>query len=568
MNFRTKVLLSTTSTVAIAVWIVAWFASAAISQSFEARDRQRVGALVNLLRTELAHRGEDVARRVEAIANSQALARIAAEPGDYSAFLNDAQALAQDQSLDLLEIVASDTSIISSAQWPARFGYKETWLAAPADWKKQSAFLKQEELAEGSVLALVAVRTVSNLYVAGGQRIDAAFLKTLALPEGLSLSLYQASDPSAPREFVSLVQQERLRPREITSQIGDDTVTAIPLSGPAANLLGVLFVRSSGLELAAVRSYIRRTALVVGAAGAFIGILLSLWASARVTRPVRELAGSVRQVAEGKWDTRATVSSSDEIGRLAADFNHMTEQLVDSRERLVQTERVAAWRELARRLAHELKNPLFPLQITVENLQRSRALPPKEFEEVFEESTGTLLAELNTLKAIVGRFSDFARMPAPHKEDVDLNQIVERVIKLYDAQLCAPGRPQIRPDLQLASYLPHVSADPEQLQRVLSNLVLNAIDAMPNGGKISISTRDISGRVVLEVTDTGEGLTKEECERLFTPYYTTKQHGTGLGLAIVQSVVSDHGGAISVQSEPGRGSTFRIELGSTGPERI
>src|SRR5258708_29457968 len=122
MNFRTKVLLSITSTVAIAVWIVAWFASAAISQSFEARDRQRVGALVDLLRTELAHRGEDVARRVEAIANSQALARIAAEPGDYPAFLNDAQALAQDQSLDLLEIVAPDTSIISSAQWPARFG--------------------------------------------------------------------------------------------------------------------------------------------------------------------------------------------------------------------------------------------------------------------------------------------------------------------------------------------------------------------------------------------------------------------------------------------------------------
>ncbi len=564
MNFRTKVLLSTTSTVAIAVWIVAWFASAAISQSFESRDRQRVGALVGLLRTELTHRGEDVARRVDAIANSQALARIAAEPGDYSAFLNDAQALAQDQSLDLLEIAAPDTSIISSAQWPARFGYKESWLAPEANWKTQPAFLKQVELADGSVLALVAVRTVSALYVAGGQRIDAAFLKTLALPEGLSLSLYQASDSSAPHEFTALVQQERLRPREITAQIADDTVTAIPLNGRGENLLGVLFVRSSGLELAAVRSYIRQTALVVGSTGVVIGILLSLWASARVTRPVRELAGSVRQVAEGKWDTRATVSSSDEIGRLAADFNHMTEQLVDSRERLVQTERVAAWRELARRLAHELKNPLFPLQITVENLQRSKALPPKEFEEVFEESTSTLLAELNTLKAIVGRFSDFARMPAPRKEEVNVNEIVERVIKLYDAQLRAPGRPQIRPELQLARNLPCVSADPEQLQRALSNLVLNAIDAMPNGGIICVSTREISGRVVLEVTDTGEGLTKEECERLFTPYYTTKQHGTGLGLAIVQSVVSDHGGAISVHSEPGRGSTFRIELSRSG----
>ena len=105
-----------------------------------------------------------------------------------------------------------------------------------------------------------------------------------------------------------------------------------------------------------------------------------------------------------------------------------------------------------------------------------------------------------------------------------------------------------------------VSADPDQIRRALRNLVLNALDAMPNGGMLTIRTQNLDGKVALSVSDSGEGLTPEECERLFTPYYTTKQHGTGLGLAIVQSVVSDHKGTISVQSEPGQGTTFRIEL--------
>src|SRR5208282_3956819 len=152
-------------------------------------------------------------------------------------------------------------------------------------------------------------------------------------------------------------------------------------------------------------------------------LLLSLWTASRVTRPLRQLTASVREVAGGHWDTRASIKSSDEVGQLARDFNHMTEQLAEQRDRMIQAERVAAWRELARRLAHELKNPLFPLQITVENLQRARQTAPEQFDEVFRESTGTLLAELGHLKTIIGRFSDYAKMPAPQLEPVDINQI-------------------------------------------------------------------------------------------------------------------------------------------------
>jgi nitrogen fixation/metabolism regulation signal transduction histidine kinase len=241
-------------------------------------------------------------------------------------------------------------------------------------------------------------------------------------------------------------------------------------------------------------------------------------------------------------------------------FNAMTRQLIEQRDRLVQTERVAAWRELARRLAHELKNPLFPLQITVENLQRAREQAPDEFDEVFRESTATLLAELGNLKAIIGRFSDFAKMPPPEKQAVEVNELVREAARLFEPQLKAEGRPASHAEVDLDPKAGVIQADPEQLRRALRNLILNAVDAMESGGRLTLRTRKVGGAVRLEVSDTGQGLTPEECARLFTPYYTTRRHGTGLGLAIVQSVVSDHKGRISVDSEPGRGATFCIEL--------
>jgi len=260
------------------------------------------------------------------------------------------------------------------------------------------------------------------------------------------------------------------------------------------------------------------------------------------------------------------VTSADEFGQLGGAFNRMTHELGEQRRKLVQAERVAAWRELARRLAHELKNPLFPLQITIENLVRARERAPEQFDEVFQESTRTLLAELANLKTIIGRFSDFAKMPAPQPEPVALNELVKDTMTFLEPQLQAPGRPAIRTQLELTSSIPQIQADPELLRRALQNLVLNAVDAMDSGGTLTVRTETSADAVQLSVSDTGSGLTPEECERLFTPYYTTKQHGTGLGLAIVQSVVSDHGGNIAVQSEPGRGATFVITLPLRIPE--
>ena len=153
-------------------------------------------------------------------------------------------------------------------------------------------------------------------------------------------------------------------------------------------------------------------------------------------------------------------------------------------------------------------------------------------------------------------------MPQPQFQSVQVNEIVEAVTRLFQAQFQMQGSEAVSCQTQLDQHIRPIAADPELLHRALSNLVLNAVHAMPNGGTLTLRTHGYDGKVTIEVSDTGSGLTPEECQRIFTPYYTSKEHGTGLGLAIVQSVISDHGGRISVQSEPGKGTTFTIELPS------
>ena len=235
----------------------------------------------------------------------------------------------------------------------------------------------------------------------------------------------------------------------------NEVFQAFPLSGPEGQVLGVLLVGSSQRPYVELRRHIRSAAFLAGGAGILLAILFSGWAAGRVTRPVEHLARAAREVAAGDWTAQAPVTTSDELGELAETFNRMTHEMLEQRERLVQTERVAAWRELARRLAHELKNPLFPLQLTVENLLRARQLGPEQFEETFRESSSTLLAEIANLKAIISRFSEFSKMPSPQFQLVDLNEVVQQVVRLFQAQLRAPDRAAIECKLELGEMPGH-----------------------------------------------------------------------------------------------------------------
>ena len=519
-------------------------------------------------------------------------AALSGTSADSAEYFDLARSLAESHQLDFLELLDSRGMIVSSAQWPAKFGYPDPAFQILSPSAQQPAFLKLEQLQDSTALGLFTMRTSGDrerpLYVVGGRRLDKTFLSTLNIAPEMRVLLYQnRGDTFSPDLLVTSASSEAARPTEklaplveavrrsnqemstpvrwSSDRADEEIFHAIPLQGVGEKrpLLGILLVGQSRRTYVELTRRIRDAALLAGGGGIVLALFLSGWAAARVTRPIEQLAGAAQSVAGGNWDTRVQVSGHDEVAQLASSFNQMTTELLAQKERLVQAERVAAWRELARRLAHELKNPLFPLQLTVENLIRARTQSPEQFEEVFRESSHTLLAELANLKGIIGRFSEFSKMPQPQLQRLNVNEILRGVAQLFQAQFNVPGKPAIECRLETDESLGTIAADPELLHRAIANLVLNAMDAMPQGGKLTLLSRREPQKVVIEVADTGTGLTPEECARIFTPYYTSKQHGSGLGLAIVQSVVSDHGGTITVRSEPGKGTAFVIEL----PER-
>ncbi|MFP5230319.1 MAG: ATP-binding protein [Acidobacteriota bacterium] len=589
MTLRQKMLLMLALTVMGVVAAVGWTGSVRIRDVFEAMDRQQTDLLVSQFQREFNQRAAETAAALDRMAASDVLKRMAFElnnGSDSAAYLTAALPLAQDYRLEYLELVAHDGSIISSLQWTARFGYKEPAIAAVG----KPAFLKQEDLPDGtSQIGLFAARRVNGsdpaLYVVGGRQMDADFLKDFTVPAGTQLLLYrnvtgrfdphnftgQAEDLKSAAHYQALVEDARTYGRNAegvvyqTKRREDSmSVTAIPLKAPDGNVLAVLVVANSRRDMVEVQSHIRDIAYGIAGLGIIFAVVASLWIAARISRPIEELARAAGRVAAGDWETRVDIRSLDEVGDLARSFNNMTRQLSDQRERLVQTERVAAWRELARRLAHELKNPLMPLQITVENMVRAKKLPKKEFDEVFRESATTLTEEIENLKTIVGRFSDFSKLPKPQAVEMDAREAVRRVMKLYGPAL---EEKHIELGTSIGAEPLPILGDSELLHRALSNLVLNAMDAMPEGGTLTVSAVRAKETARISVSDTGAGLAPEECERLFTPYYTTKQHGTGLGLAIVQSVVADHNGTISVESAEGGGARFVIGLPLMGNGR-
>jgi two-component system, NtrC family, nitrogen regulation sensor histidine kinase NtrY len=591
MSFRTKLSLIFVLTVVGAVCVVAYGVTHYTQAAFDEMDAQRTTAIVAQFKKEFTQSGDTVAQQVKNAADSDLTLRAAidlARPSaDQSLYVHDANGAAQDHQLDFVEYAGWDRTIISSAQFPSRVGTKAEWLAATKDWNTTPPFLKKEDLPDGAALSLTSVRTIAggndkNLYIVGGRRIDQNFLSKLVLPSGMRAILYVnlepgfnsaslitsgkdgVAQPELLQPMIDLVRKQSQGTVQTVSWNSDagsaETFHAMPLPGRNNDVLGVLLVGSSQLEMVLLRNRIIETSAVVAAVALLISLLLSLWIAARITKPVTELSDGAREVAAGRWETRIDVHGVDEIGQLGIAFNDMTRTLSVQRDRLLQTERVAAWRELARRLAHELRNPLFPMQITVENLQRAKQLDSKQFMEVFNESTATLRVELANLNAIVGRFSDFSKMPAPVFTKLDVNEALRNIIRLFEPQFNVVGKPAIAAEYFLTEPLAEIDADAVLLHRAFQNLVLNALDAMPSGGTLTLRTSERSGHVLIEISDTGTGLTPEECSRLFTPYYTTKHQGTGLGLAIVQSVVSDHHGSVSVSSEEGHGTTFRIEL--------
>ena len=231
--------------------------------------------------------------------------------------------------------------------------------------------------------------------------------------------------------------------------------------------------------------------------------------------------------------------------------------VIDNLTELIRAQRVAAWREVARRIAHEIKNPLTPIKLSAQRLRKKFLSGAKDSEEVFDQCTNTIIQEVDDLKKMVNEFSQFARMPTSNPIPCNLNEIIKEAITLYKGAL-----KDITIEAELFEEIPQLHLDPEQMKRVFINLIENAIEAMKGHGGIFIKNMYFSDLQIvrIELSDTGIGIPVYLREKLFMPYFSTKKEGTGLGLAIVNTIISEHNGYIRVKDNEPQGTTFVIEL--------
>jgi two-component system, NtrC family, nitrogen regulation sensor histidine kinase NtrY len=277
-----------------------------------------------------------------------------------------------------------------------------------------------------------------------------------------------------------------------------------------------------------------------------------------------------KQLTIRRADVQLFVAATMTVNHLPGEDGQAREFLIvlDDLTELIRAEKFAAWQEVARRLAHEIKNPLTPIQLSVERIRRrfdrlASALPRSEqiagFEEVLEQGSRMILSEARLLKGLLSEFSRFARLPICRPVPVSLHGLIEETLRRYDGSL-GP----ITVEKEFDQRIGDISADPEQLQRVFVNLIDNSMDALidTTDRRIQIRTRlnDARKSVSVEFADNGHGIAPEDYEQLFLPYFSTKKKGTGLGLAIVRQIISEHNGYIRAEPNNPQGTRFMIEL--------
>lgn len=567
-SLRGRLLLAFVLVAVPPLLVLAVAVSALLAQSFEASSRERLESALRSAVDEVGRKREEAREKLRRIVEED-LPNLAPPSEEHE------QAVAKELARELpaLEIVDAEGRVISSRHWVAGFGLPDRDETFPGDEE-----LRIEKVGDdygiGTRLAVMASREASwrgrRVTVRGGSFLDPEFLARLGGLAGVEVALrdrrhgdWIAASGSPFEHWADPVLTGPARPSGYRQP--EISLDGTPYRWAAAplheSLLLVVALPAGSLEVLASR--VRRLGLGITAGAALLALVTAFVLAGRLARPVHELAEAAGRVAAGDLSGEVQVPTQDEIGDLARTFNIMTAELRASRERLLQAERVAAWREMARRLAHELKNPIFPIQLSIETLRRAfdqeqgaaERLANGRFPTLFREASDTILEELRSLRQIIDEFSQFARMPQPRLTPTDLNGVVMQALELY--------RPRAEPvgiETVLAPDLPPVPADRDLLGRALGNLLSNALDAMPEGGTLRLRTLVGPGTVSVEVEDTGPGLNQEQKTRLFTPYYTTKRAGTGLGLAIVQGIVSDHGGRIEVRSEPGVGTVFTLVL--------
>ncbi|MBL8683234.1 MAG: HAMP domain-containing protein [Myxococcales bacterium] len=346
----------------------------------------------------------------------------------------------------------------------------------------------------------------------------------------------------------------------------------VPVSGVALGAWWLLARPGAHTTIPAHQAFEPMMLTVIGALllGGAVATALAVFLAPAVAKPIRAAMEAADRIAAGTRSVQIDTEAGGEAGRLVQAFNRMARELDAAESRLRRAERLAAWRDIARQMAHEIKNPLTPIQMAVELLRKAKARDLEGFDELFDEQTMIVLEEVARLRRLVENFSRFARAPKPMPNPMEVSALVEHVVSMH-----AHGEAEVTGEAE--SSLPSIRADREQLTQVLVNLVQNAVFASaqrasraPRKGPaaVHVSAKRDGARVVISVEDNGAGIDPSVRDQLFEPYVTTKkgQGGTGLGLAIAWRIVHEHDGALTVETSP-EGTRFDITLPIAGPTR-
>jgi nitrogen fixation/metabolism regulation signal transduction histidine kinase len=492
--------------------------------------QQRIDLSKEQLQTEIHSLAESLF-----IENENILAAMLSNPPIYNAeVVNFAEKLRRRSALDFLFLISPSGSFLSNSVEPAAFGKQDPFPDLPPNEvvfvrENAAAMELKKELRFGRYL----------LYLRGGyylkDKIDRVSFS------GLKLSYNE--DPA--------VANSQTDPMLLSQTIRFPDYFGKPLAE--------LVVATSQQNLLMQKEEILRNSLFLLAGSLLFCFLIGWMISSSISKPLNRLTGAAQEMSSGNFSVRVHPAGSGEIGDLIASFNTMAEQLEENRKKLVQTERIAAWQEIARNLAHEIKNPLTPIRTSITNLRLAMERAPERFPEIFRESSESIIEEVEALRRLADEFAKFARLPAPQREPHELNEIVQKAVSLYKTSVPENVQVSWHP-----GSVPPFSFDSAQISQVTQNLLQNSIEALTQGGEIVVRTAVVESKdkqwALLVIQDSGPGMTAQVKEQVFTPYFTTKQKGTGLGLAIVQRIVTEHGGEILVESEPDKGTKFEVSL--------
>ena len=460
--------------------------------------------------------------------------------------------------LDALELIDSrDGRVLAAAHYPGRAGAVDATLVRAAREAGAEPFVHDVRIREAG-------ETRQERAYLSGCFVERDRVEVLVIGGTALASLAEGLAPDAESVHVVLAGASGDLPEGVPSGREPRVVHRFPGANGSTAATLVAAIDDSGLVEQLLE--LRRQFAIGGAIALGIALLLSTLLAMSFTRPLAELEAAAERVGQGDLESTIGVRGGGEVASALAAFEKMRRDIRRTREKLLRAERIAAWRDIARRIAHEIKNPLSPIQVSIETMRKTYKKKHPDFDEIFEESTLTILEEVERLRRIVTEFSEFARLPRPRPETLAIEDVASHVVGLHR------GGP-VRVEIVETDELPQVRADREQITQVLVNLVQNAADAAhavhgDEGGLVRLVLEPDEDRgVIVRLQDNGPGIPPEERLRVFEPYYTTKPDGkgTGLGLAIVHRIVGDHGGTVEISDSPLGGAELVVTLPKSGP---